>query len=406
MESLQVFYKVGIFLLALLFVASILERLLKQPRQGSHLVSMAANTSQSPLSSNLFTATEGRQSKSLIFTCLIIMIIVLMIPINNWMFKMEIGLTGVAPPELPYHLSGILTYFAKFAIPLLLVFLYLQTRRRSLLLVVLMGMYSIFLGVSTVSRGAALLVILAPWCFALIDRRWFLFGEATVLATFSLGLTTFSREIIYVVVTNTSGADTSLGVIGTFLETASNMEWDRLLLIIPNIIGRVEAFGSLWLASHVNPATMGGGWAVWTKTVDWGFIDLGHDAIHLELLGHTVPEGFYNVSAGVLAYMLWAVGESWLFYIPFAMLAASFLMLQEASLRKIGRCYAISPLLLNFLIFLITLDYFAAPGYNILNFIFIALFVFSRLPRFTLVAASLASIGACSTKPRIAGVKE
>lgn len=42
MESLQVFYKVGIFLLAFLFVASILERLLKQPRQDSHLVSLAA----------------------------------------------------------------------------------------------------------------------------------------------------------------------------------------------------------------------------------------------------------------------------------------------------------------------------------------------------------------------------
>ena len=401
LESLDVFHKIGIFLLILLFFAGIWEKLLKKPKRENYLVISSENAHWGSSPHNLINnMVIISQSKSLISAGFIIIIIVLMIPLNNWMFEMKIGLTGIPATRLPYRLSGILTYLAKIVIPLLLSFLYLRTRRQSFWLVIILGFYSIFLGVSTVSRAAALMVIICPLVFSLLDRRWVLFLISIVFAAFGLSLTTSSREIVFLVVGNFSDGNTTLGVIGTLLTTAEELKWDKLLLIIPFIIGRFESFQSLWLASHVNSAVMGGGWAVWTKTIDWNLIDLGHDAIHLEVLGYTVPQGFYNVSSSMLAYMLWSVGGSWFFYIPFAIWASSFLVLQERSLRTIEIRYAVNPLILNSLVTGLSLSYFASIGFPFGNFIFIALLVVSRLPKSKTISSFLKYIGFSTRKPR------
>lgn len=404
LESLQIFYKVGIFLLVFLFIAGILTRILKKSIQDHHLIRLVANIHQVPTSDNLFATEKISLTTSLISTGLIILIVLLMIPLNNWMFHMGIGLTGVLPPELPYRLSGILTYLAKLVIPALLVFLYLRTRRRSFLLVVVLGLYSAFLGVSTVSRSAALMVVLAPLAFSLLDRRWPLFIVAGVLATVSLSLTTYSRNIVYLVLFGSSGSVTGLDVIGVLLKTARDIiDWDQLWLIIPSIIGRFESFEQLWRVSFVNPEILGGGWAIITKSVDWRLIDLGHDAIHLEVLGYTVPEGFYMGLGGVLEYMLAAVNQSIFFYIPFAIVAASLLILQETALRVIGNRYYINPMLLSLLIFFLSLNYFVAPGYDIMNFFFIVLCISSLFPRFAVIQTFLVLVGACSQQLRVTG---
>lgn len=402
LASLDVFYKIGTFLLVLLLFVSIWERLIRNSKRKHYLVTLEGNTHGDPSStvnpSNRLTITR---STSLISSGSIILIIVLMIPLNNWMFEMGIGLTGVEPPDLPYRLSGILTYFAKIAIPFLLSFLYMRTRRQSFLLVIILGFYSIFLGVSTVSRSTALMVIICPLVFSLIDRRWVIFLTSIVFAAFSLGLSTFSREIVFVVVNNVSDGNTSIGLIGTLVKTAAGLTWDQLLLIIPSTIGRFEGFEGLWLASHVNPAVMGGGWAVWIKTIDWTLINLGHDTVHLEVLGYTVPKGFYNVSGSLLAYMLWSVGGSWFFYIPFAILASSFLVLQERSLRIIEIRYAVNPLIINALVTILSLSYFTSTGFPIGNFVFITLLVVSLLPKSKTISYFLKDIGFSTTKPHV-----
>ena len=138
-----------------------------------------------------------------------------------------------------------------------------------------------------------------------------------------------------------------------------------------------------------------------TKVVHWGLIDLGHDAIHLEVLGYTVPKGFYNVSAGVLAYMLWAMGESWFFSLPFALLYALFLMIQEASLRVIAKRYAISSLYISPLLVVLTASYFISPGWPIGNFVLLAVICSSRLPRLGVLAVLLSRIGVSFVGSRV-----
>jgi hypothetical protein len=309
---------------------------------------------------------------------------------------MGIGITGAEPPRLPYRLSGILFYFTRIVIPLVLISLYLRTRCQSLLLVVILGLYSIFLGVSTVSRAMVFVLILPLLVFALLDRRWILMGMATVFLSTGLALTTFSREIVFIVIENVSALYVKLGVVRTMLRTAQTLTWDQVLLIVPGIVGRLESFESLWLSSNVDPSSLGGGRAVWIKALDWQLIDFGHDAVHLEFLGYTVPTGFYNVSGGTLAYMLWALSESWFFYFPFSVLYGSFLVFQEVNLRAIAVRYAINPLFINPIIYLLGLTYYISPGSPIGNFVLLSLFIFSRLPRFRVLANFLASIGVCS----------
>ena len=401
LESLYVFSRVGVFLLVFLFITGILELFLKLPKENSGFTAANVIVPQITTTKSQFSIAQVRPLTSLISSCLIVTVITAMVPLNSWMFDMGIGLTGAAPPELPYRLSGILAYFARLFIPMLLAFLYLRTRRRSLFIVGILGLYSLFLGVSTVSRSTALMIILPALVFALLDRRWILFGASAIFLTLSLAMASFSREVVFTVVGGVSGSNTSLGVINVLLEVAENLEWNRILSIIPAIVGRIESFQSLWLASHVDPTSLGGGWSVLTKVVHWGLIDLGHDAVHLEVLGYTVAEGFYNVSAGVLAYMLWAMGESWFFSVSFALLYALFLMIQERSLQMIANRYAIQSLYISPLLVLLTANYFISPGWPIGNFVLLAVICFSRLPRFGVLAALLARIGVSFVGSRV-----
>ncbi len=393
LEAFRVFYKVGIFLLVFLFVASLLKKMFDLLGAKKKNFSFESNTIK--ITDKTFTPIlMASRTTSLISLGFIIFIICIMIPLNNWMFQNGIGLTGVDSPALPFRLSGILTYLAKILVPIVLAFLYLRTQRDSVIVIFILGFYSIFLGVSTVSKSAALIVILAPWAFALIDRRWFLFVITTIFVTLGIGLASASRILVYVFSENTSGSDTSMGVINTLIETARNLEWNRVWLTIFSIIGRIESFETLWLATNVNPDTFGGGLAVLAKAVDWNLVDLGHDAIHMEVLGYTVPVGIYNVPSGVLAYMLWAVGDSPLFYIPFAILLAGFLMLQELSIRVIGERYSVNALFLSPVIVLLSLSYYASIGYPTANWIFLFLVTFKFFPRLYLINKVLSRISA------------
>jgi hypothetical protein len=410
LESFPVFFDVGIFLIVFISVASFFGRLFKTSNQQKSEINSQQRfllSAQEMLTKRSNSPTPRvRKSTSIVSTGFIILIVVLMIPLNIWMFKMGIGLTGAPPPRLPYKLSGILTYFAKLVVPFLLNFLYLRTRRQSLLLMMILGLYSAVAGLSTISRGTLLLILLGPLTFAFLDRRWILFSLAAVFMSINLSLVNTSRSLVMIVQQGISGSDTSLGLINTFWESLANIKWNFVWLSIPTIVGRFESFQHLWLASNVNPASMGGGWAILTKVIDWKLIDLGHNAVHLEVLGYTVPEGYYNVSAGLLAYLLWAVGESRFFHLPFATLAALFLILQEISLRSIWNLYTINTLLLNPLVVLLSLAYIVSPGMNVVNVVFIIIFIFARLPRLSIIKRFFMSIGLCDTGSLAGGATE
>jgi hypothetical protein len=392
-ESFQVFSKLGIFLLIIVSIAAIIAKFFNLPKKSAHLTPSA-------FAAELVSFFRVKKSQTTVIvqgdfnvTVMIALVIAIMLPINNWMFQKGIGITGVAPPQLPFHLSGILTYLSTLVVPFFLAAIYIRTSRRSLLPVVVLCIYSVFLGVSTLSRTPALFIILAPLAFSLLDRHWILFSVTVVLASFSLSLITFSREIVHGVQFGVTFANTNLGVLGTLLETVSHFEWDRFFLIIPGMIGRIVGFQELWLASQVNPEALGGGWSLWIKTLHHSMISLGHDAMHFEVRGHTVPLGFNMGLSGLLSYVFAASNDSFFYYVIFSVLALFFLITQEFAIRKIGRKYSIMQIFIDPLVFLFALKYLVSAGWPVGNYVWVFIMGFSLVPRINLFTDLAQKVG-------------
>lgn len=312
---------------------------------------------------------------------LILLIICLILPLNNWMFYYGIGLTGISPPQLPYKLSGLLTYLSKFVIPLIISFLYIRTKRKSFALVFIMGVYSLLLGISTVSRSAALLVILAPWVYAFLDRRWLLFGFTTILASLSLGMTTLSREIVYLPSVFESQADTSLGLIEVTLQVFANFQWKQVFLAIPSIIDRLENFQILWLSTQFDPEAVGGAISLWPKIIDWSLADIDHNAVHIEFLGYTVPAGFYVAMGSIYSYALAASNNSFFILCLFSFTTAFLLIFQEILIILCARKYNIKNSIVYIITFLASISYIVGPGNRLFNFSLIFLISIWLMPK-------------------------
>lgn len=332
LEVLPVGIRLGGFLLVFLMIASFLQRFIKMPSP----LPLPNVNQRSPLNALLQNLSRVSQQESFASTVLILIIILMMIPLNLWMFNMGIGLTGIEPPRLPYKMSGILFYLVRWIVPGILALLYLRTKQKSVLLVLILASYGLFLGVSTSSRSAAFSLIFVPIVLAFLNRRWFLFSIAFTLGMISIGVTTASRAVVHVASIGTSAADTSLGVLVTFYEAAMLFDWGELLFVLPALIARMTSFEGLFLASQVDPSSFGGGFSVWIKTLNWRLVDLGHEAIHLEHVGYVPPVGFYNATADVYAYAFWGGNGMVGYYLFFALSSALFLMLQEQAIGRLA----------------------------------------------------------------------
>jgi len=373
LESFQVFYKLGFFLFVFALIAKVLENVINQWSRRSFAFPLDARqlVGQSQCAPGWKQVGRKTSFINIGFICLVMLLV---LPLNNWMFEMGVGLTGVKPPELPFRLSGLLTYFAKFFVPVLLAVLYIHTRRKSFFLVSILGVYSVLIGVATASRSAALIVVMAPLIFAWIDRRLMLFFVAFVFAVISFSATTNSRELIFFVDSAfVSGGDVSLGLIGTALNALAAVELSNVLNSIPSFFGRIAGFREQFLASQVNPDALGGGWAIWIKSIHWSLIDLGHDAMHLEVLGYTVPEGFYMGLSSGYSYVLATmnVDNSWFYLILFSLYMTLFVMILEVSIIRGFVRYAINPVLIYPAVFVMTLGFVISIGNPVVNAIWV-----------------------------------
>lgn len=378
MESIRAFYKLGLYLTILVLISSKLERFIKIPEiNSSNNFSKNAEIKIKQQKSTILKISKN----NLKYASYILIVIIIMLPVNIWMNKEGIGITGVLPPKLPFKLSGILTYIAKLVIPILIAFIYSKTKRTSFLLVIALGIYSIVLGLSTASRSAALMVLASPLFFSIIDRKRGILITSILFLTTSLALTSFSRNYIYIINNNIVSAN-NMGIIGVLSDTISSVSFNHFITILPQIVGRFESFSQLWLASFVDPNKFGGVWKIFLHFIDNNFSELNHDAIHSEVLGYrNVPSSFYLVSTTVFTVPIWAGNVSWIFYFIFSTFISFFVLVLEKSIRKIANKYAIDKSFISPLIGLFVLMYCISPGWLIMNILWIVLVIISAFPK-------------------------
>lgn len=373
-EVIGVYWRLSLLLLLFCFCVAIIER-------SSLPIFRYRIRSQINEPSSLSGYLKNLNSKSIFYSASIVILILIMVPVNGWMFKMGIGLTGIEPPRLPYRMSGILTYLAKWIVPGVIAYLYFNTRQKSFLLLMILGLYSVYLGISTASRAAALSILFTPLALSIVNRRWLLGVLALIFTLLSIGLTTASRKIVFFASEGHTKGFTDLGLLETLYQACDLLDFTAVLLVLPKIFARISGFEGLFLSTHIEPSSFGGSFAVWLKTLNWKYSVLGHEQVHQQFLGYVPPIGFYNATADVYAYAIWAGNGNILYYGLFSLTAALYLIMQESALLRIGNKYQSIEIYCRSLCILLSIFYVAAIGSPRFFNIFILLVVFSLLPK-------------------------
>lgn len=392
LEVLQVYVPLGILLLTIVLISITFSKFLI--RKHSLVYSRPHDRKTKVGSATPLSLDSTRSRQAYILTVIgIAAVILTMIPINVLMFKMGIGLTGITPPQLPFRLSGVLTYLGNYIAPSLLTIIYILSPRRSYFAVCLLGLYSIFLGLTTVSRAAAVLVMAAPLAFSIVDKRIVLLVLSFISISLSTLVATSARNFVYIVEAGVVGADLSLGTLSALANAINYIDLERFLLILPRIISRLSSFQDLFMSSQFDANVIGGGWIIFLNHIDWRMVEISSNAMHLEMLGQTVPKGFYMGLYGFWGMAMASINSSYLFVLPYGVYAAIFLILQEHLIEKVGRVYCVKITLLKFATGILTLNFLVSAGSQIVTTLILAVFFIALFPRIKEVADLLRLVG-------------
>lgn len=334
-----------------------------------------------------YVSFDVRQNrKSWQFVVLIILLIAVLAPLNLWSFSQGIGITGVAPPALPYRLSGILFYLMKYITPLFLGYLYAKTKRGWLLMLLFLA-YAWLLGLCSVSKGAVIIVMLPVVAFAWLDRHKMKLAVASLGTIIGVSFAAEARTYVYTVSLGITGADTSMSIFTLISNVFSNpdseiWQFDFLPLFISGIMSRFEGFGNLVMSQYYNPDEVVGAWGFILMMIWKGLVSFDTNLHSIQWQGNVLPEGFYN--GGALLSNAVIVGNAGLWWVVIsAMVAAVILVILEKSTKRLSMSYKVTELMSVALISFLSMTYFLQTGGDkTFVYPFMLLFIASWLPRY------------------------
>jgi hypothetical protein len=382
-EALPAFVTLGLFLWIVAFLVKLTEITI-----GSSAQLAKVNNKTSIINARTTAILESNISKkhvsknNALVLISILFLISVSLPVKFWMFNMDIGLVGAPPPQLPYRISGILFYTFNYMVPIMISYLYIKSKRSSLLVALTISTYALMIGFLSVSKGVLLLTTVSIIAFAWLDRRWLIFSISVFLSALGVLVVTTARKIVHVTEGNTVSAFTDLGGITTLKEVFSDgLLTPELFLVFIGIANRFEGFQSMFLASQFNPDILGGAWSIFFRVISFGrWGEFNFDAIHLEYLGYTIPYGLYGVGATYNSWMMLAANKNILMVLPFAAHAALIIVILERSIMRASRKYPLSLIIGRSLLFLSVLWFYTAPADQISSVILTVSIIFSLFP--------------------------
>jgi hypothetical protein len=327
------------------------------------------------------------QSKG-IYSIILLIIVITLIPLHVWMFSNSVGMVGVNPPSLPFKISGILHYFTKLFIPLIIGYLYYKSNKNYFISFVLL-LYGILLGLTTLSRSSFLMISVTMLIFSFIDNKKLKIIILSFGTIVGASVITVIRDTIYSLFGNEVVANTSGGVSQVLINLFENTDIQIfngtfLLKNFQGIFGRIEGFGNLIMANYYDLTKVGKPIQFITLLIWHGISPLNTDLHHIQWQGNTLPEGFYN--GGAILSNSVIVGNFNLFLLILSSLVVVFMLyLMEKNINFIIKYFKL-PILLNAaIIFFFTTIYFIDNGGSDLFFYsFLLIVITSFILRFKL----------------------
>ena len=207
---------------------------------------------------------------------------------------------------LSFRLGGILFYFTKFIVPLIIFYFYSHSSR-PLPLAVLIAFYAMFAGLSQVSRFTFAMIILPVLYFAVSDqkyRRLFLVG---VLSLFGFSLISQAREYVYLVGEGTVTMNPDANMLSVARLASSEFGNIDVASVLFSMVSRVGGAQDIVLGFQYDTQGTGGSWANFRRLFLMDSRITG-DAVGYELYGIDLPVGFSVGSGGFSSQMLQIAG--------------------------------------------------------------------------------------------------
>ena len=328
-----------------------------------------------------------KNSKTKKFTILIILLISLLIPLNLWSYSIGIGITGVEAPRLPFRLVGIIFYLVKYVTPLLLGYLYIQTKRGWFLMFIYIT-YALIAGLCSVSKGIVILIMLPVVILAWHDNRYLLSIISSLSTLVVVFIASAARAYVHTVSAGVTGANVSNSIGTLLLNVISNpdsrlRDSDFLLRSVDGLAARVEGFQNLVMAYYYDSAAVLGGGGFILRMIWRGWATVDADAHHLEWQGNILPEGFYN-GGSLLSHAI-ILGNISLIYVIMGsfVVAVTFVLIENITNFFLNRFNAFYGLRTPIIFFIVSV-YFTETSINRpMVFILILLFLLGCLPKKT-----------------------
>lgn len=261
------------------------------------------------------------------YTILLIFTAIIFCFLSVWMFNNSIGMTGIRPKQLPYHLTGILFHLRGKVFPLVFFFLYIKSSNKNLSFIFIV-ISSIIGGFSACSKGLPIL-ILAPIIYeSILTKHKVRAGFGIVLSILLFGIISFSRELLFAFDKVQVDLETTMAY---SIEALSNVKSNWIIDLLDTFTGRLYGANTLVLADQYHITTF----------ADLINYYLGVPAEVLvpnyseTIFGITLPDNMaYGVGLGYMGTMILLSSGSYLYVIIQAVFIGFLFRVIEFTLHK------------------------------------------------------------------------
>ena len=387
LEAFPMLAKVSVFLFALIIFFRLFYRIRFIGGSSRKLATSLSVTSASTIldrNHQQINIISKPHRKSGLYLFLLILVIAALAPLNLWMFSQGISIVGVAPPQLPYRLSGILHYFTKYIAPLALAYFYFRTKRGWLPMLLLLS-YAWVLGLSSISRSSLIFVMLPVLYLAWLDRRQLMLAVASLGALIGFAFVSTSRDFVYTVSAGISGGNFDAGIGAIFFSIITDHEIKifeiySIFRTIVNVFGRIDGFDNLVMSQYYNLYEVIEPLGMVLGMLWQGLAPIDLDLHHIQWQGNVLIEGFFN-GGGLLSNAV-ILGNAGLWWIVIsASGVAALLATFEKSAIRLNNRYKAPRLFSTATTGFYSLSYFiSGSGSPVFVYLFALIFIASLLP--------------------------
>lgn len=287
---------------------------------------------------NLKYLSDNSNSKNThIYITLFILLIMFLVPLNLWMFSQGVSIVGVQPPQLPYHLSGVLHYFTKFLIPLTLAYLYSKTRRNLFTMVILV-LYGLLLGLTSISRSSLMFILLPILYFSLYDLRKWQFIFVCFFSLIAFAMVTEIRNYVYILNGSVIAGNFSNSLFIILLEMVTDpkskiFEITSIFKVIITIFNRIDGFDNLVMSEYYDIYKVNSPIDLILGQVWHGFSTVDLDLHHIQWQGNILPDGFVNGGGLFSNIVILGNASLWWIILCALMVSAILIFLEKGVIR-------------------------------------------------------------------------